>query len=400
VTSVSQRGAAAAALLALLIAVLGSSPAQAELTAPTPPALGAEVPAGWPTVDGLQAASWVLVEASTGQVLATHRGDLRRPVASTIKILTALTVLDRAEPDELVVVGEEARDIEGASVGLTPGDEWTVEQLLDAIIIRSGNDAAEALAAHVAGDAEDFAELMAEDADRLGLEDAVVVDPSGLTDENLFTAEELATLARVALADPRLRPLLARRTVSLPGVGAVESRNELLFTYPGATGVKTGFTLAAGNSLVGSAERDGRELIAVVLDAGEDPAVRFAEVARLLDHGFEAFAHQTVTGEVRYAMAGGEHAFELAPTPVTTPVDEDPLLEVVPAARPPEDGVPVEVSAGGHPLGTLLASPAAGSWNRGLGAPEEVEGGALLGRAIVDGTYAALRAASAAGELR
>jgi serine-type D-Ala-D-Ala carboxypeptidase (penicillin-binding protein 5/6) len=386
----------AAAWIALLATVVGSVPAAAELAAPAPPALGAELPGGWPTLEGLEADSWVLVEAATGQILASHRSDLRRPVASTIKILTALTVLDRADPADTVVAGEEARDIEGASVGITPGDEWTIEQLLDGIIIRSGNDAAEVLAAHVAGDAEAFSAMMAEDADRLGLPDAVVVDPSGLTDENLFTAEELATLARAALDDQRLRPLLGRRTVALPGLGTVETRNELLFDYPGATGVKTGFTLAAGNSLVGSASRDGRELIAVVLDAGEDPATRFLEVARLLDLGFESFVPHSVTGEVSYAVAGGAHRFEVPATPVTTPRAIEPELELTPTARPPEGTLPVEVVAGGDRLGSIVAEAANGA----TAGPGEVEGGALLGRAIVDGAYAALRAASAAGELR
>jgi serine-type D-Ala-D-Ala carboxypeptidase (penicillin-binding protein 5/6) len=386
-----------AALAALLLVLTGPLPAVAELAAPAPPALGAELPSGWPTVEGLQAESWVLVEAATGQVLAAHRSDVRRPVASTIKVLTALTVLDRADPSELVVAGEEARDIEGASVGIAPGDEWTIEQLLDAIITRSGNDAAAVLAAYVAGDAERFAAMMGEDAERLGLPDAVVVDPSGLTDENLLTADELATLARAALDDPRLRPLLGRRSVVLPGLGEVETRNELLLGYEGATGVKTGFTIAAGNSLIGSAERDGRELIAVVLAAGEDPAVRFAEVSRLLDLGFDAFVPRSVTGEVRYAVAGGEVSYEIVATPVTTPEGIEPELDLVPTARPPEGSVPVEVSAGGRSLGTVTADavgPARGD------EPPPIDGGALLGRALVDGTYAALRAASASGELR
>jgi serine-type D-Ala-D-Ala carboxypeptidase (penicillin-binding protein 5/6) len=392
-----RRTTAVAVLSALLLVLVGPLPAVAELTAPAPPALGAERPAGWPTVDGLEAESWVLVEADTGQVLAAHRSDVRRPVASTIKVLTALTVLDRTDPSELVVAGEEARDVEGASVGIAPGDQWTIEQLLDAIITRSGNDAADVLAAYVAGDAERFSAMMGEDAERLGLPDAVVVDPSGLTDENLLTAEELATLARAALDDPRLRPLLGRRSVVLPGLGEVETRNELLLGYPGATGVKTGFTLAAGNSLIGSAERDGRELIAVVLAAGEDPAVRFAEAGRLLDLGFEAFLPRSVTGEVRYAVAGGEVRYEIQATPVTTPEAIEPELDLVPTARPPEGSLQVEVAAGGRSLGTVTADavdPARG------GEPAPVEGGALLGRALVDGAYAALRAASASGELR
>jgi D-alanyl-D-alanine carboxypeptidase len=400
VTRPLPRPAAVAALLALVLAWLGTAPAaQAELVAPPPPVLGAEPPPTWPTLEGLEAESWVLIEASTGQVLAAHAADGRRPVASTIKVLTALTVLDRTAPDDVVVAGEEVRGIEGASVGLQPGDEWTVEQLLDAIIARSGNEAAEALAAHVAGSTEAFADLMAQDARRLGLDGATIVDPSGLTDENLLSAHDLATISRVALADPRLRPLLARPTVVLPSVGEVATRNELLLEYEGATGVKTGFTLAAGNSLVGSAERDGRELIAVVLAAGEDPALRFREVARLLDLGFDSFVPHVVDGELRYAVAGGEAVYSVTPTPVTTPEGALPTLEFAPAPRPPEAATNVEVTVNGQPLGSVVAEP---TWGSGTGevAVADVDGGALLGRAVVDGAYAALRAASAAGALR
>jgi D-alanyl-D-alanine carboxypeptidase (penicillin-binding protein 5/6) len=387
------RATLVAACLSLAVAAT-AAPGHAELAAPAPPALGAELAPGWPSLDDLTATSWILVEGATGQVLAAHDADQRRPVASTIKVLTALTVLDRAELDEVVEAGDEAAGVAGASVGLAPGDRWTIEQLLDAIIVRSGNDAAEVLAAYVAGDAEAFAELMAADARALGLTEAVVVDPSGLTDENLLTAAELATLARAALDDPRLRPLLARRTVDLPGLGPIETRNELLLDYSGATGVKTGFTLAAGNSLVGSAERDGRELIAVVLDAGEDPATRFAEVARLLDLGFEAFEVTRVTGEVALAVAGGNRRYELLATPVTVPAGVAPAPRPTPPVRPPEGPWPVPVLADGHPLGEVAAEPSdAGD------VPDDVEGAARLGRAVVDGIYAGLRAASAAEAL-
>jgi serine-type D-Ala-D-Ala carboxypeptidase (penicillin-binding protein 5/6) len=397
VTRTPRVPAALAACLALLLTLVGSGPAAAELAAPAPPALGEELPPGWPTLEGLEASSWVLVEAATGQVLAAHRADVTRPVASTIKVLTALTVLDRSEPDDVVEAGEEARGVEGASVGLVPGDRWTIEQLLDAIIVRSGNDAANVLAVHVAGDVEAFTALMAEDAERLGLADAVVVDPSGLTDENLLDALDLATLARAALADPRLRPLLARETVELPGLGPVVTRNELLLDYPGATGVKTGFTLAAGNSLVGSAERGGRELIAVVLDAGEDPATRFAEVARLLDLGFDAFVPRTVTAEVALAVAGGSRRYELAPTPVTTPQDLDPQVEVTLPVRPTDGPLDLQVLAGSAELGPLPAPPV--DTAPAAAADGDLAGGARLGRAVVDGAYAALRAASADGTL-
>lgn len=255
-------------------------------------------PAEWIEPPPLGARHAILVETRTGQVLATIDADARVPVASTIKALTALTVGARTETDELVTAGDEVDGLpfDGASVGLEPGDTWTVEQLTAGIIARSGNDAASALAVHVAGGAEGFLELMREDAAALGLEGVTIETVHGLGDLDRLSARDLATIGRAALADEQLAAVLAAPSVQLPGLGRISSRNELLVTYPGADGVKTGYTAAAGRTLIASATRDGRQLLAVVLGSpGLDG--HFRDAAALLDHGFERFNPLPTAGD-------------------------------------------------------------------------------------------------------
>lgn len=392
-----RRGVAVLVLLLLAVSVPG--PVHAEVIPPPRPVIEGPPPASWPAPPTIDATAWLLVEAATGQILAARAHDVRRPVASTVKVLTALTIVCRVDLEDLVTVGDEVVDVEGAGVGLAPGDVWTVEQLLDALIARSGNDAAEALAAHVAGSTPAFVELMAADAARLGIDGAVLTSPSGLDDANLLSAADLATMARAALADPDLRPLLARAVVDLPGLGEVESRNELLTTYPDATGVKTGFTLAAGNSLVASAVRADRELVAVVLDAGDDPA-RFQAAAQLLDHGFERFVAGTVAGHLSVAVAGGEVAFEVAPVPVTTPSGSPPVLAFHVPAQAPAGPTAVPVAVAGETVATVPASLDRSAAPADVPTADAAPGTAELGRAIVDSAYAALRAATTAEVLR
>jgi serine-type D-Ala-D-Ala carboxypeptidase (penicillin-binding protein 5/6) len=377
------RGPVVMVLVVLLAPPLGGV-AHAERVPPPSPAIAGPVE-GWPEAPEVSADAFVLLDAATGQVLAEHGAEERRPVASTIKVLTALTVLDRAARDDVVEVGEEVQ-VGGASVGLQPGDEWTIEQLLDGLLIRSGNDAAEALAAHVAGGLDDFVELMRQDAAALGIDGLNLTSVSGLDDGNLLSARDLATLARVALDDDELRPLLGRARTSLPGLGQVVNRNELLGAYPDATGVKTGYTQAAGFSLVASARRDGRELIAVVLDAGEDPA-RFQDAAELLDHGFDEFRSETPSTTVRLLVGGGAHEVEVPPSPVVVPAAAEVGLAIGPPVRPEPGPISVGLEVDGETLGEVVGEVGAG--------PEPATSGAALGRAMADGVYAGLRAATA-----
>lgn len=381
-----------AAAVAGLLVLTGPGVATAALEPGPTPLLDAP-PMGWPRAIGVEAAAYLVLDVETGQVLAERDGDERRPVASTIKVLTALTALERTELDDQVTVGDEVLDVPGSSAGLEPGETWSVEDLIEALIARSGNEAAEAIAVHVAGSREAFLRQMEEDAASIGVEGLELVSVSGLDDGNLLSARDLALLSAAGLDHPELGPILARERVSLPGEGALLARNELLGSYPGATGVKTGFTDAAGYSLVGSAERGGREVVAVVLGAGPDPE-RFAIAGRLLDLGLDAYEQRTLAARIRFAVAGGRVDLVVPDTEVVVPAGDQARVELPVAARPPEAGLDVPVRVGDQQVAEVTAT-----LDRD-GAPDPVQDGtAAIGRAAVDGVYAALRARAAAADL-
>lgn len=383
-----RRPARWSAYLAALLVLVVPLPAWAGPPPPlTPPPVvePGDPPPGWPVPDGVEVLpAYLLLDATTGQVLAGRGIDTPRPVASTIKVLTALSAVRRVDLEEQVTVGDEVLQVPGAGVGLVPGETWTVAELVDAAIARSGNDAAQALAVHVAGDVDAFLRLMEQDAAALGLTDLELVSVTGLDDTQLLSARELATIARAALQDPVLGPRLAARRVTLPGLGEVSSRNQLLARRD-ATGVKTGFTTPAGYTLIGSAERGEARLITVVLGAEEDQQ-RFTLSSRLLDTGFERFGPVELGGRLRLTVAGGHVDLVVDPVALTVPVGRPARLVVpLPVQPPPSDVVArVEVDAATYARRTARRDP--------TGLPEHLEGGPELARALVDGVYAALRA--------
>ena len=277
---------AAAALFApagLPPAVEAALPPSDGLTAPPPPEVTAQ--------------AWILYDDTYGQVLAEHQADQQRAIASTTKIMTALVVLDVADPGEPVEISENATLVGESEVGLTPGEEgWTVWDMLAALLVRSANDAAVALAEHAAGSVEGFADLMNAKAAALGLRNSRFVNPHGLDQQNHYSsARDLLVMALAGMEDERFARLVAIRSTDLPAAPDGEPRvvlnsNKLLSEYPGAVGVKTGYTSDAILTLVASAERSGRRLYAVVLGS----TAHFADAAALLDYGFDEFAPTTL----------------------------------------------------------------------------------------------------------
>lgn len=266
---------------------------------PTPPPFGpftggavADLPADWPTPPEVTATSWLVADLGTGQVLAARNADVDVSVASAVKVLTALSVLRRAGLEEVVTIDERAVGIEGASAGLVAGQVVDVARLLRLVVARSANDAATSLALHVAGSLPAFTRLMEQDAAALGI-DVRVADVAGLDARTRMSARDLAVLAHHAMQDPVFRDLAATREVLRPDGIVEDTRNELLDDYPGATGIKTGFTSAAGGTLVASAGDDGGELLAVVLGSS-DVVARFDDARALLDHARLAFERRTL----------------------------------------------------------------------------------------------------------
>lgn len=385
-----------AVVLGALAVLLSATAAHAELVRPSSatvaplPELGLE-PAG------TDATALVLMDARTGQVLLARDAEARRPVASTIKMLTALTAVERLDPAVPITVGAEVVGIGGAEVGLTPGATWSVEDLLEALLVRSGNEVAEALAVAAAGDRESFVAEMERDARRLGLDGVIITSPSGLDDGNRLSALDLATLARATLAHPVLAPIVGRARVELPTVGVVDNRNLLVGSYAGATGVKTGYTAAAGNAIVASASRDGRELLVVILGSGPDPA-RFRDAVRLLDLGFDGFVEVAVAPEVELASGAGwwrlvprEALTLLVPTVATLDVD------VPVPARIGGAVTRARLAIAGRDLGSVELVPE--TTPAGAGPRRGASSTARLAEGVADGAFTALRAAFVAGAL-
>jgi serine-type D-Ala-D-Ala carboxypeptidase (penicillin-binding protein 5/6) len=298
------------AAVAAQAAVVGLAGAQ---LAPPPPTPVNGTPSAYPTAlqtpsdqeraPAVSAPSALLADLRTGQVLWSKAPDRPRPIASVTKIMTALLVLEHTQPDDVVRVDPAAvfhHDDYGAgsTLGLRAGERITVKDLLYGLLLGSANDAAVALAIHVSGDEDSFVALMNRTARELGLRDTTFLSPNGLDDRGRSTATDLLRLTLAAQAVPGFETITATRVRRLHSVGGrsrrIQNRNALLWLYPGAFGTKTGSTRLARYCLVGSAERDGRRLVAVVLGA---PEGAFDDAAALLNYGFEGFEDRALVDE-------------------------------------------------------------------------------------------------------
>jgi len=259
---------------------------------PSPYPTALHTPAVSATLPPVTSAAFILEDLGTGEVLASGAPDERRPIASLTKIMTALLVLERARPGDIVTVTERATGFPfiASQLGLQAGERISVQELLYALLLQSANDAAVALAVHVGGSVEGFVRMMNERARRMGLRNTSFASPNGLADSGYSTVRDLAALTRDAYGDPAFARIVATKFHDVPSAGAearhIQNRNILLWLYPGTVGVKTGFTSAAGFCLVAAAERGGERLLAVVLG---EPEQAWDDGAALLNYGFTAF---------------------------------------------------------------------------------------------------------------
>jgi D-alanyl-D-alanine carboxypeptidase (penicillin-binding protein 5/6) len=240
-----------------------------------------------------------ILSTADGDVLWARQSADERAMASTTKIMTAIVVLDSgADPDARVRVPYEATKVGEAGIGLVVGQELTVRQLLGAMLVYSGNDAAITLAIHISGSLDAFVEAMNAKAIELDLRDSHFANPHGLDEPGHHTsATDLATMARYAMRNKMFREIVRQTEVLVPVGSATrrfEASNLLVGTFSGATGVKTGWTSDAGYCLVASAERGGIELFTVVLGTTSESA-RFVQAKRLLEWGFKHYTIKQVT---------------------------------------------------------------------------------------------------------
>ena len=240
-----------------------------------------------------------VVEVSSRRVLHARNASLPLPNASTTKVLTALIILEDCPLDDIVTIPAEAEGVEGSSIYLKAGDVCSVEELLYGLMLRSGNDAAVALALHHSGCIEAFAQVMNERALLLGATDSCFVNPHGLPDEHHHTtARDLAFITAAAMENEMFRTIVSTRCYAPRGW---YNKNKLLSSYEGACGVKTGYTLQAGRCLVSAAERNGMTLVCVVLNC---PPM-YERSSELLDKAFADYSLVRLTDkqETMYGFA-------------------------------------------------------------------------------------------------
>ncbi len=216
------------------------------------------------------AASAILLHADSGQILFQQNGNEQMLIASTTKLMTALVVLENCNPDDIVEIKPEFTSVEGSSMYLRGGEKWTVRDLLYGLLLVSGNDAAVALADHCSGSIEAFGELMNQRAQELGLQNSSFKNPHGLDAQGHYSsAADLAEIMRTAMEIPLFEQIISTKNYTV-GDRSFINHNRLLWSFNGMLGGKTGYTMAAGRSLVSCAERDGFRVICVTLSDPDD----------------------------------------------------------------------------------------------------------------------------------
>lgn len=240
------------------------------------------------------ASAAILMDADSGRVLYEQNAHEQRLIASITKLMTALTALESGHDlEEEVTVRPEWVGAEGSSIYLREGEKLTLETLLYGMLLRSGNDAALAVAGHCGDSIKDFVAEMNRKARELGMENSHFANPSGLNQEGHHSsAYDMALLARACLKNETLRQMVSTKSISL-GERSFTNHNKLLWRYEGCIGLKTGYTEKAGRTLVSAAERDGMTLICVTLNDPND----WEDHAALFDYGFSLCHGETVVRE-------------------------------------------------------------------------------------------------------
>ena len=262
---------------AALPAVAAPNSADSAASVQELPVTGTLLPPGVPAPPAVDATAWLVADLDTGEVLAAHNPRTRLAPASTLKLLTLLTLVPGLDRQATWTARHEDAAIEGSKVGLVPDSVYRVDDLVHGLMLSSGNDAAHALAG-LAGGMPRATALMQETAHSLGATDTVVRNTSGLdADGQVSTARDLALIGRAVLADPELAEVVRTTRYQFPGEGTtfdasrptfeIGNKNRLLYGYEGALGLKNGYTQAARSSFVGAVERDGHRYIATLMRA-------------------------------------------------------------------------------------------------------------------------------------
>lgn len=287
---------------------------------------------------GTSAKACVIIDQRSGRILLEHNAHAALPMASTTKVMTALLALEQGDLTAPVTCSRNAFGVPGTSIYLSQGETLSLENMLYGLMLASGNDAAVAIAEHIGGSAEDFCRMMTARAAELGCENTAFLTPHGLPcDGHYTTAHDLALIAREAMTHEVFRNIVSTQRAKIPWEGrdydrVLNNKNRLLSTYEGATGVKTGYTKAAGRCLVFGAERNGMSILGVVLNCYD----WFDEAARLMDLAFAEYEAITLmtAGEsirtlpVNTSADGSVAAVLIADLTGVVPINSLPAIEI------------------------------------------------------------------------
>ncbi len=255
------------------------------------------------SISNISADGIILMDAKTGEILYSKNIDVQYPPASTTKIMTALMVLENCKLDDIVKVGKKPPFADGSKIYIFEDEEFKVKDLLHALLLRSANDVAEALAEHISGSVEEFAALMNKRASELGAVNTNFVNPSGLYDENhRTTAKDLAIIMKELSKHPEFIEIATTPMYYIEPTNKSEKRRPLsnenrllqknsIYYYEGCEGGKTGYTVQSKHSYVAIASKNGQKLIAVLLHDAKK--TYWSDVRKLFDYGFENFTLKT-----------------------------------------------------------------------------------------------------------
>jgi len=254
----------------------------------------------------ISAKSAILIDGASGRVLYEHNAYEKLPMASTTKIMTGLLACESGKLSENVKTSAFASGTEGSSLWLKIGEKQTLENLTYGLMLKSGNDAAVAIAEYLGGSIDAFALLMNKKAREIGAKNTSFENPHGLDSSMHYTtAYDLALIAKEAMNNKKFREIVSTKTYSIPMKGekwdrALKNHNKLLWRYDGCNGVKTGYTKISGRCLVSSAERNGELLICVTLNAPDD----WNDHEKLLNDGFSNYTAKKIAqkGDKAYSF--------------------------------------------------------------------------------------------------
>ncbi len=241
----------------------------------------------------------VVLEAGTGRVLYEKNAHEKMPMASTTKVMTALVAIEYGNLNDVVTVSSNASGIEGSSIWLSAGEKMTLSDMLYGLMLASGNDAAVAIAEHIGGSVDAFADMMNKKAQEIGAYDTHFSNPNGLpVKDHYTTAYDLALISAYAMRNPAFCEIVKTQYKTLPWEGhewdrVVKNKNKILWNYEGGNGIKTGFTKEAGRCLAAAAQRDGMQLVSVVLSAPN----MFEDCMALMDYGFHNYKNRVIVKE-------------------------------------------------------------------------------------------------------